>query len=69
MALTVMGVLPIMVICAAAGFYSYFKVLRAMYWDKPQEDDAPVSFSPLCTAVLAIGTLLLIVLGVMPLLF
>ncbi len=61
--------LPIMVICAAAGFYYYFKVLRAMYWDKPQEDDAPVSFSPLCTAVLAIGTLLLIVLGVMPLLF
>ena len=56
-------------ICAAAGFYYYFKVLRAMYWDKPQEDDAPVSFSPLCTAVLAIGTLLLIVLGVMPLLF
>ena len=61
--------LPIMIICAASGFYYYFKVLRAMYWDQPQQNDAPVTFSPLCTAVLTAGTLLLIVLGVIPLLF
>ena len=61
--------LPIMIICAAAGFYYYFKVLRAMYWEKPQEDDAPVTFSPLCIAVLTVGTLMLIALGVTPLLF
>ena len=29
--------LPIMIICAAAGFYYYFKVIRSMYWDKPEE--------------------------------
>lgn len=61
--------LPIMIVCAAAGFYYYFKVLRAMYWEKPQEDDAPVTFSPLCIAVLTVGTLMLIALGVTPLLF
>ena len=61
--------LPIMVICAAAGFYYYFKVLRAMYWERPQEDDAPVRFSPVCTAVLALGALALVALGTLPLVF
>ena len=32
--------LPIMIICAAAGFYYYFKVIRSMYWDKPEETAA-----------------------------
>ena len=61
--------LPIMIVCAAAGFYYYFKALRFMYWEKPQANDVPVVFPPVCTCVLALGTLLLIVLGVTPLLF
>lgn len=61
------GLLIIMVICAAAGFYYYFKVLRAMYWETPQEGDAPVKFSPLATAVLAISAAALIALGTLPL--
>lgn len=59
--------LPIMAICAAAGFYYYFKVLRAMYWEAPQEEDAPVRFSPVCTAVLALGAVALVAAGTLPL--
>lgn len=61
-------VLPVMVICAAAGFYYYFKVIRAMYWDKPMADDKPLCV-PVCTAaVLTASTLALIILGTWPLL-
>lgn len=59
--------LPIMIICAAAGFYYYFKVLRAMYWENPQTEDAPVKFSPVCTAVMAISALALVTVGTLPL--
>ena len=63
-----MWLLPVMIICAAAGFYYYFKVLRAMYWEKPQAGDAPLQV-PMCTAiVLTICALTLIYLGTMPLL-
>ena len=58
--------LPIMIICAAAGFFYYFKVLRAMYWEAPQEGDAPVKFSPLATGVLAVSAVAIIVLGTLP---
>ena len=61
-------VLPIMVITAAAGFYYYFKVIRAMYWEKPQAGEKPLQV-PLCTGiVLTICALALIYLGTMPLL-
>lgn len=60
--------LPIMVVCASAGFYYYFKVLRAMYWEKPVEGDAPLCV-PVCTAiVLTVCALALLFLGTMPLL-
>ena len=63
-----MWLLPVMIICAAAGFYYYFKVLRAMYWEKPQAGDSPLQV-PMCTAiVLTICALTLIYLGTMPLL-
>mgnify|MGYP000563741546 CR=1 FL=1 len=26
--------LPVMIVCAASGFYYYFKVIRSMYWDR-----------------------------------
>lgn len=63
-----MGImLPIMIVCAAAGFYYYFKALRAMYWEEPQAEDAPVRFSPVCVGVLTLGALSLIGMGTLPL--
>lgn len=60
--------LPIMIICAAAGFYYYFKILREMYWEKPQEEDRPLQI-PLVTALVLTGcSLLLVLLGTCPLL-
>ena len=61
--------LPIMIVCATAGFYYYFKALRAMYWEKPQAEDAPVRFSPLCVIALTVGAIALIALGTLPLIF
>lgn len=61
--------LPIMVICASAGFYYYFKVLREMYWERPQEGDEPLRL-PLVTALaMSVCVLLLLALGTCPLLF
>ena len=61
-------VLPIMVITAAAGFYYYFKVIRAMYWAKPESGDKPLQV-PLCTGiVLTICAITLLYLGTVPLL-
>ena len=60
--------LPIMIITAATGFYYYFKVLRAMYWEQPQPG-TPALRVPLCTGfVLSICALALIILGTRPLL-
>ena len=59
--------LPVMIICATAGFYYYFKVIRAMYWEKPQADDKPLCV-PFCTGlVLSICTVILILMGSWPL--
>lgn len=60
-------VLPVMVICATAGFYYYFKVIRAMYWDKPLESDKSLCV-PVCTAaVLTVCAIALLLLGTYPL--
>lgn len=60
--------LPIMVITAATGFYYYFKVIRAMYWEKAAPGAQPLQV-PLCTGiVLTLCVLALIYLGTMPLL-
>lgn len=59
--------LPIMVITATAGFYYYFKIIRAMYWEKPQAEDKPLCV-PFCTAcVMTACAIALIVLGTWPL--
>ena len=59
--------LPIMVVTAATGFYYYFKIIRAMYWEKPQAGDKPLCV-PLCTGiVMTFCVLALIYLGTMPL--
>lgn len=46
-------------IAAAAGFYYYFKVIRAMWWSDPADGNAIVlpCISKLCIAVLTIATL------------
>lgn len=60
--------LPIMVITAATGFYYYFKIIRAMYWEKAQPGEKALQV-PVCTGiVLTISALALIYLGTMPLL-
>lgn len=59
--------LPVMVVTAAAGFYYYFKIIRAMYWEKPLADDKPLSV-PVCTAtVMSACAIALILLGTWPL--
>ncbi|MFM8982924.1 MAG: NADH-quinone oxidoreductase subunit N [Spartobacteria bacterium] len=54
------------VVTVASGFYYYFKVIRAMYWQPAPEDAAPVVVSK--ASSLAIYTLagLIILLGVYP---
>ncbi len=61
--------LPVMILCAAAGFYYYFKILRAMYWDKPQPGDKPLCVPGVTAAILTASALSLIALGTWPLLF
>lgn len=60
--------LGIMIICAAAGFYYYFKIIRAMYWDKAQPEDKPLCVPVSTGIVLSLCTLALIILGTLPLL-
>ena len=60
--------LVIMVIGATAGFYYYFKVIREMYWEKPQADIKPLNV-PMVTAGVMTGCVILIIaLGTWPLL-
>lgn len=65
---SVTWLLPIMIICAAAGFYYYFKIIRAMYWEKPKEEDKPLQVPPCTMAVLIICSAAIILLGTLPLL-
>ncbi len=58
---------PIMIICAAAGFYYYFKVIRMMYWETPLEEDKPLRTPVVTGIVLAASVAFLIICGVMPL--
>ncbi len=61
-------VLPVMIICAAAGFYYYFKVLRAMYWEKPQATDKPLCVPGVTVGILTACAIGLIIFGTLPLL-
>lgn len=55
------------VIAVACGFYYYLKILRAMYWQPPREEDAaPVSMPPLTWAVAVVLMALIFVFGVYP---
>lgn len=61
--------LPIMILCASAGFYYYFKVLRAMYWEEPEQGAAPVRFSPVSLVLLTLSAVALLAFGTLPLIF
>ncbi len=61
--------LPFMIVGAAAGFYYYFKVLREMYWEKPQEGDVPLQVPVVTVAVLTGCAIALIWMGTSPLIF
>jgi NADH-quinone oxidoreductase subunit N len=52
-------------IAAAAGFYYYLKVVRAMWWSEPGER-APVSLPPISKACVALLTVATLVFGVWP---
>lgn len=56
--------LPAMIVCAASGFYYYFKVIRAMYWIPTREEDEPVHFPFITGLVMGLSALLLIFFGV-----
>ncbi len=60
--------LPVMILCATAGFYYYFKVLRAMYWEKPQAGDQPLRVPGVTAGLLTACAVALILLGTLPLL-
>lgn len=59
--------LIVMVLAAAMGFYYYFKILRAMYWDKSQEGDKALCFPLVSSIVMSICAILAILLGTLPL--
>ena len=59
--------LPVMIICAASGFYYYFKVIRSMYWDKPEEDADPVQVPVISGVMLAAFSIFIVLGGLMPL--
>jgi NADH-quinone oxidoreductase subunit N len=50
---------------AAAGFYYYFKVVRAMYWQNPA-DPAPLAIPAITRRALQVCTVVTLVLGVYP---
>ena len=60
-ALALLGVLTV-----ASGFYYYFKVIRAMYWQPAPEDAAPVVVSRISGFAIAVLAVLILVLGVYP---
>lgn len=58
--------LGIAIIAAAAGFYYYFKPIRAMYWEKAEEGTAPVKVPVLTGVSLGVLSIVVILLGLAP---
>ena len=54
------------IITVACGFYYYLKVVRAMYWQAPPEDAAPIEVSALTRFTAAFLTAAILILGVYP---
>ncbi len=54
------------VLGAAAGFYYYFKLIRAMYWNAPAPDAPAIPLAPLTRAALIVLSASLIIIGLYP---
>ena len=54
------------VVTVASGFYYYFKVIRAMYWQPAPEGCGEVAVSPLSKLAIVVSALLILVLGFYP---
>jgi NADH-quinone oxidoreductase subunit N len=54
------------VVTVASGFYYYFKVIRAMYWQPAPEDATPVLVSKTSALTIYIIAALILLLGVYP---
>jgi NADH-quinone oxidoreductase subunit N len=54
------------VITVASGFYYYFKVIRAMYWQPAPEGVGAVPVSMLSKLAIGVSALLILVLGFYP---
>lgn len=54
------------VIAVASGFYYYFKVIRAMYWQPAGDEAGPVPVSPLSRMAIFACVAAILVLGVFP---
>ena len=54
------------IVTVACGFYYYFKVIRAMYWQPASEDAAPVEVSVLSKLAITACAVLILVLGFYP---
>ena len=57
--------LAIATIAAGAGFYYYFKVIRAMWWTPPATD-TPLRLPPLSATCIAILTIAVLLFGIWP---
>ncbi len=62
-------VFPIAVIAAAAGFYYYFKILRAIYWEPAEENSKALCIPTASGIIMVTSALLLIWFGIEPLLY
>lgn len=54
------------IVTVASGFYYYFKVVRAMYWQPAPEDTTPVAVSKFSSVAIFVLAALIVVLGVYP---
>ena len=52
-------------ISVAAGFYYYLKVVKAMYWNAPRNEN-PITVPPITKVVLIVLTIAILILGVYP---
>ena len=54
------------IVTVASGFYYYFKVIRAMYWQPAPEDAGPVAITKTSSVAIFILATLILILGVYP---